>query len=100
LSGSRHGDHNERDANRMARRVLIVTGAMSAEEPALEVLQRFGFADPIFTPSVNDALTQLRAEHFDLLIVPLLEMDAVQLGSIDREVRRGRVQFVIGTAPK
>src|SRR5690606_14323465 len=42
----------------------------------------------------------LRAEHFDLLIVPLLDMDAVQLGSIDREARRGRAQFVIGTAPK
>ena len=84
----------------MARRVLIVTGAMSTEEPALEVLQRFGFADPTFTPTMNDALTQLRNEHFDLLIVPLLDMDAVQLGSVDREVRRGRVQFVIGTAPK
>jgi pilus assembly protein CpaE len=84
----------------MARRVLIVTGAMNAEEPALEVLQRFGFADPIFAPSVNEALAQLRAEHFDLLLVPLLEMDAVQLGGIDREVRRGRALFVIGTAPK
>lgn len=84
----------------MARRVLIVTGAMSSEEPALEVLQRFGFGDPAFAPSMNDALTQLRAEHFDLLIVPLGDLDAVQLGSIDREVRRGRAQFVIGTAPK
>ena len=84
----------------MARRVLIVTGAMNAEEPALEVLQRFGFDDPLFAPSVNDALAQLRSEHFDLLVVPLLEMDPVQLGGIDREVRRGRALFVIGTAPK
>jgi pilus assembly protein CpaE len=84
----------------MPRRVLIVTGAMNEEEPALEVLQRFGFADPVFTPSVNDALAQLRSDHFDLLIVPLLEMDVVQLGGVDREVRRGRAMFVIGTAPK
>lgn len=84
----------------MARRVLIVTGAMNAEDEALEVLQRFGFDDPTFSSSVNDALALLRTEHFDLLMVPLLEMDPVQLGSIDREVRRGRALFVIGTAPK
>ena len=84
----------------MARRVLIVTGAMNAEDEALEVLQRFGFDDPTFSSSVNDALALLRTEHFDLLLVPLLEMDPVQLGSIDREVRRGRALFVIGTAPK
>ena len=84
----------------MARRVLIVKAAMNAEEEALDVLQRFGFADPVFTPTVNDALVQLRSEHFDLLIVPLLEMDPVALGGVDREVRRGRALFVIGTAPK
>jgi pilus assembly protein CpaE len=84
----------------MARRVLIVNGAMNAEDEALEVLQRFSFADPVFVESVNDALTQLRTEHFDLLMVPLLAMDAVQLGGVDREVRRGRALFVIGTAPK
>jgi DNA-binding NtrC family response regulator len=84
----------------MARRALIVKAAMNAEEEALDVLQRFGFADPVFTPTVNDALAQLRSEHFDLLIVPLLEMDPVALGGVDREVRRGRALFVIGTAPK
>lgn len=84
----------------MPRRVLIVTGAMNPEESALEVLQRFGFTDPVFAPNVGEALAHLRNEHIDLLIVPLLEMDAVQLGAVDREVRRGRAMFVIGTAPK
>lgn len=84
----------------MARRALIVTGALGADESALEVLQRFGFTEPVYAPSVNEALTQLRTEHFDLFIVPLLETDAVQLGGVDREVRRGRALFVVGTAPK
>jgi pilus assembly protein CpaE len=49
---------------------------------------------------MGEALAQLRAEHYDLLIVPLTETDAVQFAVIDREVRRGHALFVIGTAPK
>ncbi|MEJ7810132.1 MAG: hypothetical protein WKG32_06895 [Gemmatimonadaceae bacterium] len=84
----------------MQRRALIVNGAAGPEDGAAAVLQRFGFGDPIRSASVADALTQLRNDHFDLLILPLGEIDAVQLVSLDREVRRGQATSVIGTAAK
>jgi pilus assembly protein CpaE len=49
---------------------------------------------------VSEAAARLRDEHFDLLIVPLQDMDAVDLATLEREMRRASATFVIGTAPE
>ena len=42
----------------------------------------------------------MRDESFDLVIVPLQEMGAVELATLEREVVRGGATMVIGTAPQ
>ncbi len=83
----------------MERRVLVVGGAAGPEENVRTVLQRFGFSDPERAATLFEALGLLRVDHYDLLIVPLQEMDVVQMASLDREVRKGQATFIIGTAP-
>ncbi|MDQ3697432.1 MAG: P-loop NTPase [Gemmatimonadota bacterium] len=84
----------------MTRRALIVSGAIAAEDIESSVLRRFGFTDTVWAGTVADGLSEMRSGHFDLVMLPLLQVDAVQFAALDREVRRGRGMFVIGTAPR
>ena len=81
----------------MSRRALIVSGAAGPQDIANAVLHRFGFAPAESALSLSDATTRLRAEHFDLVVIPLQGLDSMELSSLDRETRR-RGTFVIGTA--
>ncbi|HET7456666.1 MAG TPA: P-loop NTPase [Gemmatimonadaceae bacterium] len=82
----------------MDRKALIVAGAAGPQDIANGVLQRFGFAPATLAHSVSDAAVLLRTEHYDLVVVPLQGTDPMDLASLDREVRRHRTTFVIGTA--
>jgi pilus assembly protein CpaE len=84
----------------MPRNALIVADAAGPEPVAAGVLKRFGFAPPSQSPTVEGALSLLRRDHFDLVVVPLHELAPVQLAELDQLVRRERFSFVIGTAPR
>jgi pilus assembly protein CpaE len=84
----------------MPRNALIVADAAGPELVAAGVLKRFGFAPPSQAPTVEEALSLLRHDHFDLVVVPLHELAPVQLAELDQLVRRERFSFVIGTAPR
>ena len=82
----------------MQRKALIVSGAAGSDEIVAGVLARFGFAAATASPSIDSALKQLHGEPFDLLVLPLQEIDSLQLAALEREIRAGRSAFVIGTA--
>ena len=84
----------------MQRRALIVAGSAGPHETAASVLGRFGLNDIEDSPNVDSAIDALRREHYDLIIIPLQDITQLQLAAMDREIRRGRFTFVIGTAPK
>ena len=84
----------------LQRTALIVAGAAGPQDIANRLLQRFGFGPARVAHSLDNALAQLRAEHVDLLIIPLGGMDSADLASLERELRQQRRTFVIGTAMK
>jgi pilus assembly protein CpaE len=81
------------------RKAIIVAGAAGPEADANTVLQRFGFARATVVSNLAGLLAVTRDQHFDLVIVPLQEMGAVELATLEREVVRGGASMVIGTAP-
>jgi pilus assembly protein CpaE len=81
----------------MARKALIVSGAAGPQDIANAVLHRFGFAPAESALNLSEATSRLRAEHFDLVILPLQGLGTIELSTLDRETRRAGT-FVIGTA--
>ena len=55
----------------MARQALLVGRAAGPEEPAMEVLARFGFTKFHRVDDVEAAIEHLRQKHVDLVILPL-----------------------------
>jgi pilus assembly protein CpaE len=81
----------------MARKALIVSGAAGPQDIANGVLHRFGFAPAEVALNLAEATNRLRTEHFDLIVIPLQGLSAIELSTLDRETRK-RGSFVIGTA--
>lgn len=81
----------------MPRRALIISGAAGPQDIANGVLQRFGFAPAELALNLAEATARVRAEPFDLVVVPLQGLDPLELSTLDREARR-RGTFIIGTA--
>lgn len=81
------------------RRALIVADAAGASEAVADALSRFGFTTIVPSPRIDQALGRLRAEPFDLLIVPLHSIGQGQLAMLEREIRGRPSVSVIGTAP-
>jgi pilus assembly protein CpaE len=84
----------------MPRKALIVAGAAGSLETANSVLARFGFGEPSAATDVSSALTELQHQPYDLLVLPVQEMDSLQLAAVERALRIGRVGLTIGTAPR
>jgi pilus assembly protein CpaE len=80
------------------RKALIVSGAAGPQDVANSVLGRFGFAPAATALSFGEATALVRAEPYDLLVVPLQNTDAGELAALERESRRHTGMFVIGTA--
>ena len=84
----------------MQRKALIVDGAAGSFETAAAVLTRFGFGEPSSALDVGGAVTELQHQNYDLLVLPLQDIDPLQLAAVERALRSGRVLFTIGTAPR
>ncbi|HJU72637.1 MAG TPA: P-loop NTPase [Gemmatimonadaceae bacterium] len=82
----------------MERRALIVTGAAEPEDVVNAALTRFSFAAPDWVPSLGAAVSRLRNEHFDLIIVPIHPDSPVDMSLLEHEIRRERPTHVIGTS--
>jgi pilus assembly protein CpaE len=78
---------------------LIVAGAAGSGDVA-GILSRFGFGAPVEASNIQAAIARLADDHYDLLILPLQDIDAVQMAALEREIRRGRFTSVVGTAPR
>jgi pilus assembly protein CpaE len=84
----------------MPRRALIVAGAAGPLDTATSVLARFGFGEPGAASDVTAALAELQQHTYDLLVLPLQDIDSLQLAAVERALRAGRVALTIGTAPR
>jgi pilus assembly protein CpaE len=82
------------------RKAVIVAGAAGPEGEANTVLARFGFGRAVAVPDLASLLRAVREESFDLAIVPLQELGAVELATLERDVMRSGATMVIGTAPQ
>ena len=78
---------------------LIAANAAGPQDVVSGVLARFGFGRATNVTSRGDALARMREEHFDLVILPLQEIQPVELLSLEREIRKSGRSAVIGTAP-
>ena len=84
----------------MQRKALIVAGAAGSLDSARSVLMRFGFGEPSSSVDTGSALAELQQGTCDLLVLPLQDVDSLQLAAVERAVRAGRVLLTIGTAPR
>jgi pilus assembly protein CpaE len=82
------------------RKVLVVAGSAGPEDALAAVLQRFGFGEAVPVPDFAAAAARLREESFDLVMVPLQDIDPMELATLERETRRSETTFVIGTAAR
>lgn len=84
----------------MSRQVLIVGGAGEGT-PGLEtMLQRLGFPETHRAAGVDEVLATLAQGDTDLLLLPIDEIDDVQLGAIERASRREGFTGLVATAPR
>jgi pilus assembly protein CpaE len=83
----------------MKQTALIAANAAGPQDVVSAVLARFDFARATNVTSRGDALVRMREEHFDLVILPLQDIQPVELLSLEREIRRSTRTAVIGTAP-
>ncbi|GJG86427.1 hypothetical protein tb265_16080 [Gemmatimonadetes bacterium T265] len=81
------------------RKAIIVGGAAGPQDVANGVLARFGFGPAASPLSVAEATALLRGERYDLVVVPLQNLDAAELAALERELRRYPGAAAIGTAP-
>src|SRR5580704_9931416 len=70
------------------RRALIVEGAAGSDSTAADNLPLRDFGRPIVAPSIDAAITLIQREHIDLLVVPLADMQPLQLQALERVLRR------------
>jgi len=82
------------------RRALIVGDAAGPTEAATNALARAGFAEVIAVSKLEQAVSRLRTEPFDMLILPLSEVRNGQRELLEREIRARPALSVIGTAPE
>jgi pilus assembly protein CpaE len=82
----------------MPRRALVVQGAVGSDPTAIDLLQQRGFVGATYAANVDDALSKIQLEHFDLVIIPIADMDSAQLQALDRAMQRAPTTFVVGTA--
>lgn len=78
---------------------LIAANAAGPHDIASGVLARFGFTRALTAATRSDAITRMREQHFDLVIIPVQDIQALELLNLEREIRKGTQTAVIATAP-
>ena len=83
----------------MRRKALIADNAAGQGEDVTGVLARFDFGSPVAVPDRETAVARMRESHFDLVVIPLLEITPHELLALEREIRKNPTMTVIGTSP-
>jgi pilus assembly protein CpaE len=84
----------------MWKSALIVGESAATVETMSPVLKRFGIGAPDTAPDVDAAVERLGAAHYDLVFVPVHEMDPAMASALERTIRQAPSTSFIGTAPK
>ena len=83
----------------MRRKALIADNAAGQAESVTGLLARFDFGSPVAVPDRETAIGRMRESHFDLVVIPLLEITPHELLALEREIRKNPTMIVIGTSP-
>jgi pilus assembly protein CpaE len=83
----------------MKRRALIAAGAAGQTNDVDAVLARFDFGPAVQVADREHAISRLREERFDLVILPLHDVQPVDLLALEREIRKDANLSVIATGP-
>ena len=83
----------------MARRALVVAGAVGDPQAVDEILTRFGFTEGAQAQNRAEAISLMRDNPFEIVMVPLQDIAQTDLLSLERAIRKDPNISVIGTAP-
>jgi pilus assembly protein CpaE len=83
----------------MRRKALIADNAAGPGESVTGVLARFDFGPPVMVSDRDTAVARMRDGHFDLVVIPLMDITPHELLTLEREIRKNPAMTVIGTSP-
>jgi pilus assembly protein CpaE len=82
------------------KNVLIVAESNGTLDTINGVLKRFGFGTAESVPAIDGALARLGVEHFDLVLLPVSDLEPDRAKELERMIRRSPGTSFIGTAPR
>lgn len=80
--------------------VLIVDESIGTVEGVAAVLKRFGFSMPEIEHDLDRAIERLNAAHYDLVLLPVNDMEPMRATALERVIRQSPATSFIGTAPQ
>jgi pilus assembly protein CpaE len=84
----------------MLKSALIVADSNGTIDAISAVLKRFGYGAPDQEPAVDGALERLASAHYDLVILPVHDLEPARATALERVVRQSPATAFIGTGPK
>jgi pilus assembly protein CpaE len=84
----------------MLKSALIVAESNGTIEGIAAVLKRFGYGVPDQEPAVDAALDRLASAHYDLVLLPVHDLDPARSTTLERVVRQSPATAFIGTGPR
>jgi pilus assembly protein CpaE len=84
----------------MLKTALIVGESNGTTESIAAVLKRFGYGVPDLEPAFDGALERLGSAHYDLVLLPVGDMEQMQATALERVVRQTPATSFIGTGPR
>lgn len=84
----------------MLKSALIVAESNGTIESIAAVLKRFGYGLPDQEPAFEGAMERLASAHYDLVLLPVNEIEAIRATALERVVRQSTSTCFIGTGPK
>jgi pilus assembly protein CpaE len=84
----------------MWKRALIVAESNGTVESISGVLKRFGFEAPELAPDLDGAVERLNSAHYDVVLVPVANLDPASAKALERVIRQSTSTSFIGTAPR
>jgi pilus assembly protein CpaE len=84
----------------MSRQVVVVSETEGIDQTLEQALQRFGYTRIIRAASLVDGLAVLDEQGAELLVVPIDDVDEMQLATLDRVNRRDAQLGIIATGAR
>ena len=84
----------------MLKTALIVGESNGTTEAITAVLKRFGYGGPDLEPAFEGAIERLGTAHYDLVLLPVGELEQVQVTVLERLVRQSPSTSFIGTGTR